>query len=116
MGFRLLQPHASGGCLAQERDLLRRRWQFRACPKSSGKFWNWKFRSQNFYRNCLGRSARANILENNGGSLVETLAKSQALELGNAPAFVPLFSPELRQLLSGDVAGQERTNGETRVK
>jgi len=31
-------------------------------------------------------------LENTGDSLVETLAESQALKLGNAPAFAPLFS------------------------
>ena len=65
---------------------------------------------QQFFREK--RQSRANILENTGGSLVETLTESQALELGNAPA----FQLELRQLLSADLAGQERTNGETRVK
>jgi hypothetical protein len=38
------------------------------------------------------RQSRANILDNTGGSLVETLTESQALQLGNAPAFAPLFS------------------------
>jgi len=113
-GVSVAATSPSGGCLAQERNLLRRCCQFRACLKSSGKFWDWKFRSQvpQFFREkCKSKyfgKYRGQFGGNSGG-----ISSSEA---GKCTRFCSAFQPELKQVLSGGLAGRERTNGETFAK